>query len=575
MSITSLDYPGLVKTIPGLQYMTVPELLEKAAKDFNQDEFILTDENQYSFKEIYDLSNKVANWLISMGIKKGDKVGIMLPTCSEHVITFFGILTAGAVELPINIDFRGEELSYILAHGEVKVVFTNIDLLNHVLESWGIDNAQNCVSLEDNGNKKVHNFYYILNNYSTERPKIDINIDDPAGLVYTSGSTGFPKGALISHRYKFVFGAITDWSYRLTKRDRIMLVTPLFHGVALWHGIMGALYMGLACGLVKKFSVTNFFQQARKYRATIVYAVGAIPAMLYAQPESDGDRDHDIRMIWAFMCPRHLLEDFEKRFNMVVYDGLGQTECGRVLVNYPPIRKAGSLGLPYEFSDVKIVDEDDQEVQPEEVGEICVRAPSIMLGYFKNEEATLEAFKNGWLHTGDNGRMDEDGIVWFVDRKKDIIRRRGKVISSFEVQSTINTHEKVLESACIAVPSNLAEEEILAVVVLKEVDDPPQPEELAEWVKNRLAYYKVPLYWIYVDELPKTPSLRIQKFKLKQEINLDKAIELPVSKVGEPIRRKVASTRTETKVNQVFGESSNNQVAATLEVCHGVSLNKE
>lgn len=537
MAKRSIEYDGLVKMVPGFNCVTVPELLVKTAKECDNQPFIIYEDQEYTFNQIFELSNRFANLLISLGINKNDKVGIMLPNCPEHVIAFFGVEAAGAVELAINIDFRGDELAYILHHAEARVIITNNELLPHIQAVWQNNSKHAIISIDENKDQDIVDFWETIKLHSTQMPNIHIENDDPAQLIYTSGSTGFPKGALESHRYLTTYGAITDWSYRLTKRDKIMLITPLFHGVALWHGIMGALYMGLPCAIIRRFSVSKFFEDVKKYRSTIVYAIGAIPAMLYNQPPSDQDKDHDIRVMWAFMTPRHIFEDFEKRFNITIYDGLGQTEAGRILINYPPIRKPGSLGLPYELSDVKIVDEDDNEVAPGEVGEICVRAPLIMLEYYKNPEATDAAFKGGWHHTGDNGRIDEDGFVWFADRKKDIIRRRGKVISSFEVQNAINNHSKVLESACIAVPSDLAEEEILAAIVLKDAADPPEPEELAEWVKGQVAYYKVPRYWVYVDSLPKTPSLRIQKFKLKQTVSIDEAIEIPVTKPGEPIKR--------------------------------------
>lgn len=530
MPETSLDHPGLVKFVPGFNYVTIPELLQAKAREIPGREFIIHEDDVYTFSQTNDMANRIANGLIEIGIKPGETVAVYLPNCAEHAFAFFGILAAGAVELPINIDFRGPELSYVLEHGEAKVIITNPNLLPQILEVWKTDQEKRIICVDGAEIDGVIDFAGFISSHPPRTPEVNIDIDSPACLIYTSGSTGFPKGAIITHRYKVVYGALTDWSYRLTQRDRIMLITPLFHGVALWHGIMGALYMGLPCAIIERFSVSSFLDQARKYRATIVYAVGAIPAMLYNQPSSEDDRNHDVRVMWAFMTPGHILEKFEERFGITIYDGLGQTECGRVLINYPPVRKPGSLGLPYEFSDVKIVDENDKEAPRGEVGEICVRAPSIMLGYFKNPEATKEAFKNGWLHTGDNGRMDEDGFVWFVDRKKDVIRRRGKLISSFEVQNVINTHPCVLESACIAVPSDLAEEEILAVVVPRPGHEMPSFSEIAAWCRSGMAYYKVPRYWVLRDDLPKTPTLRIQKHILRQQVKVADAFEVPVMK---------------------------------------------
>jgi len=532
-----MDYPGLVKIVPGFDYVTIPQLLKQRAEEIPDSEFIIFEDEPHTFSQVYQRANQLANGLLSLDVKKGEFVAIILPNSADHVTAYLGIVCSGAVELPINNAFRGKELKYILDHSETRTVITDAEHLPHVLDVWELKEGRTILCMGKSNVEGTIDYHEFVEKQPTTSPDVQMTVDDPASMMYTSGSTAFPKGALISHRYKVCYGALSNWSYRLGKKDRIMLITPIFHAVALFHGIMGSLHGGIPCAIIPRFSATAFWQDARRYKATFVFAIGAIPAMLMNQPEAPDDADNPVRVIWAFMTPKRVMEPFEKRFNVTIYDGLGQTECGRILVNYPPLRKPGALGLPYEMSDIKIVDEDDNTLPQGEIGEICVRAPSIMLGYYKNPEATDQAFKNGWLHTGDNGYMDDDGIYWFTDRKKDTIRRRGKVISSFEVQDAISSHPKVEETACIAVESDLAEEEILAAIILKEGEAPPEFEELAEWCKERVSYYKVPRYWVYRKDFPKTPTFRIQKFLLRKEINMKEVIEIPVTKPGQEIKR--------------------------------------
>jgi crotonobetaine/carnitine-CoA ligase len=534
---TSMDYPGLVPTVPGFDYVTIPALLKQRAEEHPDQDYIIFEGKNNTISDIYKKANRLANGLIDLGVKKGEIVMIMLPNTDEHVAAFFGIVSSGAIELPVNNAFRDKELKYIIEHSEATTVITDPDHLPHILDVWELTGGRKILCMGKTDVEGVIDYDEFVGKYPETQPEVEMDIDDPATMIYTSGSTAFPKGVLISHRYKVLYGALSNWSYRLGKKDRIMLITPIFHGVALWHGIMGCLHGCIPCTVIRYFSATKFWDMARECKATFVFAIGAIPAMLMNHPEQPNDKDHDVRVIWAFMTPKRIMEPFEERFNTTIYDGLGQTENGRLLVNYPPLRKPGALGLPYEFTEIKIVDDEDNTLSQGEIGEICARAPTMLLGYYKNPEATADTLKGGWLHTGDNGYMDEDGIYWFTDRKKDIIRRRGKVISSFEVQDAITLHEAIAEVACVAVESDLAEEEILACIILKEGAKAPEFEELAKLCKDNISYYKVPRYWVYVDSFPKTPTFRIQKFILRKSINMDEVIEIPVTKPDQEIKR--------------------------------------
>jgi crotonobetaine/carnitine-CoA ligase len=287
---------------------------------------------------------------------------------------------------------------------------------------------------------------------------------------------------------------------------------------------MGALASEASLIVVEKFSARRFWDQIRQYRATVFNYIGAMLTILSKQPESDRDRDHQVRAAYGTPALDREFQDYmENRFGIIFVGGYGLTECGFALIQpLHGLRKDKSLGLPKQIpgagfvNEVKIVNENGDEVPPGTIGEIVIRNPAIMKGYFKEPELTKKAIRDGWLYTGDQGWMDADGYFFFTDRKKDVIRRRGENVSSIEVENVINAHEKVLESAVIGVPSELYDDDVKAYVMLKP-GETLDPLELVKWCKDRLAYFKVPRYIEFRTAFPKTPTHRVEKYKLKAE----------------------------------------------------------
>jgi crotonobetaine/carnitine-CoA ligase len=283
--------------------------------------------------------------------------------------------------------------------------------------------------------------------------------------------------------------------------------------------VLAALAADARIELVRRFSAGRFWDDVAACGATATNLPGSVISILLKQPPGERERKHNLKLVFAAGTPRKAWEEFEERFGVKVYEGYGSTECGMILMNTVFERRVGSIGKPADGYQVTIVDDSDNELPPGQKGEIVTRPEKpfcMMKWYYKMPDKTLEACRNLWFHTGDYGVRDEEGFFYFVDRKKDVIRRRGENISSFEVERSVNSHPKVLESAALAVPDPLGEYE-LKVVVVPRPGSGLTPEELILFCEERMAHFMVPRYVEFRDFLPKTPTDRVEKYKLRQE----------------------------------------------------------
>jgi crotonobetaine/carnitine-CoA ligase len=300
--------------------------------------------------------------------------------------------------------------------------------------------------------------------------------------------------------------------------DRLYTAFPLFHNNAKYTSVCAALEAGGTCFMDKRFPVKTFWEIAREKEITAFNYMGALLLMLFKQPPGPYDGDNPVRIAFGAPCPVEIWEEFESRFGMKLVEVYGMTEAPMACENRLDNRRIGSAGRESMTYEVRIVDEHDESVPPNAPGEIVVRpklAGAIFSSYYGCEADTVEAWRNLWFHTGDRGTMDEDGFLFFLDRMKDCIRRRGENISSWEVESTINTHEAVLESAAYGVASDLSESDVMVAVVLQPHAS-LQPEELLDFCQGRMAHFAVPRYVRFMDALPKNASERIEKFKLRE-----------------------------------------------------------
>jgi crotonobetaine/carnitine-CoA ligase len=355
---------------------------------------------------------------------------------------------------------------------------------------------------------------------SAARPPARSLPTDDSTVIFTSGTTGPSKGVVLSSAYCFQTARTMVSVNHLSEQERLFSVFPLFHTNARYASILTSMLLdsGLTV-LHQRFSASRFWDICREEQITFFNFMGALLLILSKQPERADDADHSVRKGWGAPAPKPICEEFERRFGVVLLEGYGMTEIGIATSNRIEERLYGSCGKPVPELEVEIHDVHGVAVGPGEIGEIVARPslPSMLFReYFGMPEATVEAFRDLWFHTGDRGRTDDDGWFYFVDRAKDAIRRRGENISSWEVENVFNGHDAIEESAVIGVPSELTDEEVLAVIVLKDGYEATH-ELLLDFAQERLPHFAVPRYVRFVDSLPKNPQQRTQKFVLRDE----------------------------------------------------------
>jgi crotonobetaine/carnitine-CoA ligase len=516
-------------------------IADKAARDPNKVIYQFGDDPM----ELGALDNeisKVANGFLALGVKKGDKVAILLPNCPEFIYVWFALNRIGAVEVPINTALKGEGLRYQIVQSDSVALVADVAFLEN-LEAI----AEELVTLthtifidtkESNGGAPklggIEELSYTeLAGHSSDRPDIKVDAHDMATIIYTSGTTGVSKGVEISHYYWYAIWSESVKYSRYTEDDVLYTGLPFFHGNAQGITLGSALLADARAVIVDRFSASRLWDDCRKWECTEANYIGGIIPILLKQDPKEDDNDNPLRIMVGAAAPQDEWNEFQRRFNTKIMEVYGMTECYCCLASPYDEPRAGSCGQAITGWDVQIMDDDGAECEPGSLGEFVTKAqdPGVgTSGYYKSEEATAELIQDSWMHTGDLGRMDKDGYFFFVDRKKQALRRRGENISSFEVESIISSHDAILESAVVGVPSDVGEEDVKAVVVCKP-GRTITPEEIIEWCQDKLAYFAIPRYIAIRDSMPKTPSERVEKFKLKTEGVTDDCWDLEESDI--------------------------------------------
>jgi len=469
-------------------------------------------------------ADRAVAWLLARGVKTGDRIGLMAYNHPATVVLLMACARTGAILVPCNPEFEAREAQYIFEHAGVRGVICSPEALVKVQEAtremapipWQV-----VIDQDQPGAEAA-----LLNQWSACTPDRSTRTgtaDSTCMIIYTSGTTGFPKGVMHSQRsYLLTAEAFVHRMY-LQPDERLMCVLPLFHINALMYSLGGAMACGGTLILIRRFSASTFWQQATETRATEVNVIMSAAAILARRPIEEFTPEHSIRKMFLAPLNRDLLDTFQQRFHVpVLIECYGMTEIPGVLSNpFMGPHKLGSMGCISPHPDpaiarpeVRVMGDDGQELPLGEVGELAVKTPTLMQGYFKDPEQTAASFRDGWFLTGDLVRRDADDFLFFFTRKKDIIRRRGENISGAEIDSAIGSHPDILECASIGVASDLGEEEILLAVVPRP-GTAITPEAVHAYALLHLSPIKRPRYIVMVDSLPHTGSMKIAKFRLK------------------------------------------------------------
>jgi crotonobetaine/carnitine-CoA ligase len=512
--------------IPDPRARTLGRILaERAAATPDRTCLIWKGAERFTFRELDDAVNRAATGLALRGVGHGDRVVVMSGNCPEFVFLIFALARVGAVIVTVNVHARGAQLEHMLTNSQPTLVVVEPDNVERVLEaSAGLAPAPGVVVLGD-ADAGAHERVTASSELFDQPPyqeHPEVQHSDLAQILYTSGTTGPSKGVMITNHQAYAFADYVSQAMEMTEDDVYYTCLPLFH-VNAQLSVLAVVLTGGCLALYEKFSASAFWGQVRDVNATAVSLFGAMAYILYKQPPED-DRPTALRVCWAFPAPYDILDDFERRYGFRVLTAYASTEANFVAIGgLRDDLPQGAAGRVHPRFEVKVVDADDQEVPSGTTGEIVTRPRdpfTMMLGYYRMPETTAEVFQNLWYHTGDAGRLDDDGYLYFVDRIKDVIRRRGENISSYEVEQAITSHPGVAECAAVAVRSELSEDEVMAVIVLRE-GTTLEPAEIVAWCSERMAYFMVPRFIRIVLELPKTPTGKVEKYQLRSSAPAD------------------------------------------------------
>ena len=497
---------------------TVPAMLQRQAQRYGDHPLFAAGDVTWSFAETPAVAARFAGTLAAAGIRQGDRVALMCGNRAEFMEAFLGCAWLGAIAVPLNVAARGPQLAHYLRNSGARLLIIEAELLDALAY---IDTQE--LALERvwriGGAASVSLGRITITDVPSRAEPIAPCIADPAqtlAILYTSGTTGPSKGVCCPHAQYFWWGIHGIRNLEIHEGDVLSTALPLFHTNAL-----GTFHQALLSGSTlvaePRFSASRFWQRLIERQATVTYLLGAmVPILLSREPSPDEQR-HRVRCALAPGVPANLHRTFEDRTGIHLLDGYGSTETNFVIGANAAERRAGRMGLVRDGFDARVAAAAGGDAAPGEPGELLLRTDeplAFATGYFAMPDKTAEAFRNGWFHTGDRVVREADGYFRFVDRMKDAIRRRGENISSFEVEQVLLSHPDVGNAAVFPVPSELAEDEVMAAVV-RRAGSALTARALAEFCTPRLARFAVPRFIEFVDELPTTENGKVQKYKLR------------------------------------------------------------
>lgn len=496
--------------------MTEPNLvnvLEANLKARAEKPAVFFGANSDTFGDIARKARSICGALQAKRLEPMERVGLLLPNIPEFVYAYFGILMAGGQVVPINVMMKPGEISYLGNDSSLKYIITQSACVENVLAAKAAIASLEEVFCVGAGPEGVVPFEKLLE--GTQCPRgVTPNPDDVAVVLYTSGTTGFPKGAMLTHQNLYSNAIATADTYQYTENDIIAFGMPLFHSSGQTNVMNAGFSQGAAVVLLPRFSIEGVLEAFTAHPVTVFVGVPTMYHQLLSHHEVQRLKTAHLRalIVGAAPLPGSLYHALEARFQVPITEGYGLSEAGPVVAHNPiaGTKKVGSVGLPVEGVSVRLVDEGGRELGVNKVGELVVQGPNVMLGYLNQPAATAEALKDGWLHTGDLARIDQDGYIHIVDRKKDMLLTGGFNIYPREVEEVLHMHPSISEAAVVGIPDEEKGELAAAYIILKAGAE-ASAQDIIDFCRSKMAVYKAPRRVFFVNHFPRNPSGKVLK----------------------------------------------------------------
>ena len=514
---------------------TLGEILDEIAEKYPEKEVIIFESKRIKYKELNERVNEFASGLLKLGIKKGDKIGLWMPNYPEWVIAYFGIAKVGGVVVPMNTRYKTHEVEYILNNSEAAALvmtdaFVGIDFIEMINDLRGKIPKLRDVVVLGNAGKDMHEFYEICNkgkdwknDKNLEMRRKNLTPEDCVFILYTSGTTGNPKGAMLSHNNMGTNARDVAGVLKTTERDRFLLAVPFFHCFGCVMGILGSIFYGASMVPMLVFKGKKAVELVEKEKVSILYGV---PTMFVLELEAFRKYKYNIDSLRTGImagapCPVEIMRGVMEEMHCNVCIAYGLTEASPVITmtqfEDPIDKRVETVGKPLQGIEVRIVDDLHKSVPAGTKGELACGGYNVMLGYYKMPGKTKEAIdEKGWLYSGDLAIMDEERYISIVGRKKDMIIVGGFNVYPREIEEFLFTHPKIQNVSVIGVPDKVFGEVVMVYAIPKEGVS-LDPQEIADFSKGKIANFKVPRYARVVDQMPMTASGKIQKYKLREE----------------------------------------------------------
>lgn len=501
--------------------MNMGHVLENAVQKFGDKVALILDDRRFTFSQLDAQANRVGNGLKGLGVQRGDRVSLLLPNGIESISSFYAIMKIGAVINPLNPLFKGREIKYIMNHSEARVLITTREQMKTIEEiRTEIPHVKHVVLVDAENHPGTLGFQALKDRSSSVLTLEPCDPDHCLLLVYTSGTTGSPKGAVITHRNCLANAQLSAQAQLYTRWDRIVTALPVFHlfgGNVVLHASVIA---GSTLCVLSRFDARQMIEKIDEIQANVLVGVPTMFVRLNQAVQSPGEGQSIERAFTAgASMPVEVMREFERKFNARMIELYGLTEVAGIITanpcHYPA--KQGSIGLPLPPVQVKLVDPETgkEDVPAGRIGELIARGPVVMKEYWRTPQETAQAIRDGWVYTGDLAQMDDDGFIFLKGRKKDMIIVGGNNVYPVEIEAVIYEHPAVAEAAVVGMPDEEMGEIPKAFVVLKSGAQ-ARPEEITDFCQARLARFKVPRHVEFIDELPMNPVGKILKRVLKE-----------------------------------------------------------